>query len=172
MGEKHQEDLQKDNQQFQVIMQDRGFNFSRESNRLGAWYALLNQKGIIPFDIGQYKEKVCPNAKSLIIITDTKQEENHMAKTILPYNPMQIIFDNFEQINQDVNYNLGVENLDINFGFSSETNARLFCNYEFYENPVILVYSKFSGTTFQIKALCKGIFYNQVYLDNSQTNYT
>lgn len=131
---------------------------------VAAWYRFLDKIGTPPFPQGQFIQRIAPlNTEKPFIIFDTKvyQEDNHPGKKILPFNPMQLLYSSFSQINNEYENYANV--LDIPIGFGSRVSAQYFCESEFYDKPVIIVYSTFSGTRLDIKALCNGIFSQQLY---------
>lgn len=160
----HDKELQQNRMEFDERMADKHITAQEALARQNTWRNFLTSKGLIPFDIGTYKKSVGFNVDKLIILIDTKvyQEEGYTKKT-LHYNPMQILFDNFTKVNNQTGQN--AYPIDINIAFGSQSHAQQFCRNEFYDDPAVIVYSKFSGTHFSMYALCQGIFIDQLYVN-------
>ncbi len=164
----HDKELQQNRMEFDERMADKHITAQEALARQNTWRNFLTSKGLMPFDIGTFKQSMGINADKLIILIDTKvyQEEGY-SKATLHYNPMQILFDEFTKVNNQTGEN--AYPIDINIALGSQSHVRQFCRNEFYNNPAIIVYSKFSGTHFSIYALCQGIFIDQLYVDTENS---
>lgn len=160
-----QHDIQMQTLRFEFEKQMRKDNLLDQGHLayIGAWYRYLDKNNIPPFPPGQFIQRISPsNAQKPFVLFDTKvyQEENHPNK-ILDFNPMQLLYTSFCQVNREFGDYANVFDIPISFG--SRINAQYFSKSEFYDKPTIIIYGNFSGTRLEIRALCNGIFAHQLY---------